>query len=149
MNSSKASPLGANIENFGKVVDVRIILSSLWIARMLSSLQGDSARLHDPQALQELVSGTSEIPITDTLVLVMSIVMAIPILMSFLSLILKDKANRRANLSAGVFFVAWEIFFLVSVYSQDAVYEIFWGFAYLLFAVLVVGYAWKWPKKEA
>ena len=126
MNTIIESPLGTNKRNFSNMVDVRIILSALWIARKLSGLQGDSARLHDPVALQELVSGTSDIPVTNALVLILSTIMAVPILMSFLSLILKEKANRRANLSAGIFFVAWEVIFLIFIYSQDAAYEVFW-----------------------
>jgi hypothetical protein len=149
MNTIIESPLGTNKRNFSNMVDVRIILSALWIARKLSGLQGDSARLHDPVALQELVSGTSDIPVTNALVLILSTIMAVPILMSFLSLILKEKANRRANLSAGIFFVAWEVIFLIFIYSQDAAYEIFWGFTYLVCVSLVVWYAWKWPKQEA
>jgi hypothetical protein len=131
------------------MVDVRIILSALWAARMLSSLQGDSTRFHDPVMLKQLISGTSEITVTNELLLVMSIIMAVPIFMSFLSLTLPYKANRWANLSIGIFFVAFEIYFLIFVYLPGAVYEIFWGIAYLVFAALVVWYAWKWPKQEA
>ena len=130
-------------------VDVRIILSALWVARMLSSLQGDSTRFHDPVALNELVSGTSEIPVTDMMLLILSIILSIPIFMSFLSLTLNAKANRRANLSVGIFFVLFELVFLIFVYSQAPAYEVFWGFAYLIFAALVVRYAWQWPKQEA
>ena len=127
-------------------VDVRIILSALWVARMLSSLQGDSTRFHDPVALNELVSGTSEIPVTNTMLLILSIILSIPIFMSFLSLTLNAKANRRANLSTGIFFVLFELIFLIFVYSQAPAYEMFWGVAYFVFAALVVWYAWKWPK---
>ena len=130
------------------MVDVRIILSGLWVARMLSSLQGDSTRFHDPVALKELVAGTTEITVTNEMLLVLSIIMAVPIFMSFLSLTLKDKANRWANLIIGAFFVVWELVFLIFVYLQDPAYEIFWGIAYLVFAALVVWYAWKWPKQE-
>ena len=129
------------------MVDVKIILSGLWVARMLSSLQGDSTRFHDPVALKKLVAGTTEITVTNEMLLVLSIILAVPIFMSFLSLTLKDTANRRANLSVGIFFVVWELGFLIFVYSQDPVYEIFWGITYLAFAALVVWYAWKWPKK--
>ena len=139
----------SNQKVVGNKVDVRIILSSLWIARMLSGLQGDSTRLHDPVALNELVSGTSEISVTGTMLLILSIILAIPIVMSFLSLMLKYKVNRRANLSTGIFFVVWELIFLIFVYSQAPAYELFWGIAYLVFAALIVGYAWKWPKPEA
>ena len=130
------------------MVGVRIILSALWVARMLSGLQGDSARLHDPVALKELVAGTTEITVTNEMLLVLSIILAVPIFMSFLSLTLKDKANRWANLIIGVFFVVWELVFLIFVYLQDPAYEIFWGIAYLVFAALVVWYAWKWPKQK-
>jgi hypothetical protein len=141
--------VNANHKITRNLLDVRIILSSLWIARALSGLQGDSTRLHDPVALQELLAGTSEIPVNNTMLLILSIILAIPIFMSVLSLILKDKANRRANLGTGIFFVLFEITFLIFVYSQAPVYEIFWGIAYLVFAALIVGYAWKWPHQEA
>jgi hypothetical protein len=141
--------MNTNKKTERNLVDVRIILSALWAARMLSSLQGDSTRFHDPVMLRQLVSGTSEITVTNELLLVMSIIMAVPIFMSFLSLTLPYKANRWANLSIGIFFVAFEIYFLIFVYLPGAVYEIFWGIAYLVFAALVVWYAWKWPKQEA
>lgn len=149
MNTIKESSLGISKKNIRTMVDVRIILSVLWIARVLSGLQGDSTRLHDPVALNELVAGTTDVPVTNAMLLVLSIILAIPIVMSFLSLVLQEKANRRANLATGIFFVAWEVFFLIFVYSQDLGYEMFWGIAYLTFVALVVGYAWKWPKQEA
>ena len=141
--------MNTGIKTTRNKVDVRIILSALWVARMLSSLQGDSTRFHDPVALNELVSGTSEIPVTDMMLLILSIILSIPIFMSFLSLTLNAKANRRANLSVGIFFVLFELVFLIFVYSQAPAYEVFWGFAYLIFAALVVRYAWQWPKQEA
>jgi hypothetical protein len=129
-------------------VDVRIILSALWGARVFSGLQGDSTRLHDPVALNELLAGTADIVVTDLMFVVLSAILAIPIIMSVLSLTLKDKVNRRVNLITGALFVVWELVFLIFVYSQAPLYEIFWGIAYLVFVSLVVLYAWTWPKKE-
>ncbi|MBV7337495.1 hypothetical protein KFU94_56555 [Chloroflexi bacterium TSY] len=129
------------------LVDVRIILSALWAARMLSGLQGDTVRLVDPVVLNEMITGTTDVPVTSELILIMSTVMLIPIFMSFFSLTLPDKANRLANLIAGAFFVVWEIVFLVFVYIGSPAYEVFWGIAYLVFVSLVVWYAWRWPQK--
>ena len=131
------------------VVDVKIILSALWAARMLSGLQGDVVRFMAPGMLEEMISGVTDVPVTNELILVMSIIFMVPIFMSFLSLTLKDKANRWANLIIGIFFVVFELVFLIFIYLPGAVYEIFWGIAYLVFAALVVWYAWKWPKQEA
>jgi len=141
--------MNANNKSFKAKVDVKIILSALWGARVFSGLQGDSTRLHDPVALNELLTGTADIVVTDLMFVVLSAILAIPIIMSVLSLTLKDKANRRVNLITGIFFVVWDLGFMVFMYSQDALYEIFWGIAYLIFVSLVVWHAWTWPKQEA
>ncbi|RJP53224.1 MAG: hypothetical protein C4586_01840 [Anaerolineaceae bacterium] len=141
--------MNANNKSTKAKVDVRIILSALWGARVFSGLQGDSTRLHDPVALNELVAGTADIAVTDVMLVVLSAILAIPIVMSALSLTLKDKVNRRVNLVTGALFVVWELIFLIFVYSQAPLYEIFWGMTYLVFVSLVVWYAWKWPKQEA
>lgn len=123
---------------------LKVRLSALWAARMLSGLQGDSTRLHDPEALKELIAGTSAVRVTNELLLIMSFVFAIPILMSFLSLTLKDKANRWANRGAGTFFVVFDLVFLVFL-AWPFSYETVWAVMYLVFTALVAWYAWKWP----
>ena len=74
--------------------------------------------------------------------------MTIPSLMVFLSLTLKAKPNRRANLSTGIFFVAFDLIFFVLFLGAFS-YETFWSIVYPVFPILVVWYAWKWPKQEA
>ena len=133
------------------MVDVRIILSALWAARMLSGLQGDSIRLSDPVALEEIITGTGAVLVTNELLLVMSIIMAVPIFMSFLTLTLKYPVIRWANLIIGIFFAAFDLIFLsLALFLwQSTAYEIVWSIGYLVFTALVVWYAWKWPKQEA
>jgi len=127
--------------------DVQIKLSALWAARMLSGLQGDVVRFMGPGKLEEFIEGTTGMNITNELLLVMSIIFVVPIFMSFLSLTLKDKVNRWANRSIGIFFVGVDLIFLI--YFQPIAYELFWGIVYLVFTALIVWYAWKWPKQEA
>ena len=119
---------------------------------MLSGLQGDVVRFMEPGVLDEMIARTgSWEPVTNELLLVMSIIFSVPIFMSFLSLTLKDKVNRWANLSISIFFVLFDLVFLIlMLYSWQAspTFEIFWGIVYLVFTALVVWYAWKWPKQE-
>ena len=130
--------------------DVKLKLSALWAARMLSGLQGDSTRLHDPAALRELVEGTSAVQVTNWLLFIMSLIFTIPILMVILSLTLPDRANRRANRSLGIAFVAFDLVFLgLTLFAWEfSAYEALWSFMYVVFTGLVVWYAWKWPKEE-
>ena len=125
------------------LVDVRIVLSVLWVARMLSGLQGDSTRFHDPVALKELVEGTTTVIVTNELLLIMSLIFSVPIFMIFLSLILEYKVNRLTNLITGIFFVLFDLIFLVLFLGAFS-YETFWSIVYPVFPVLIVWYAWRW-----
>ncbi len=130
-------------------VDVKIILSALWAARMLSGLQGDSTRFHDPVALQALVAGTSTVEVTSTLLLGMSILFVVPIFMIFLSLMLRDKANRWANRILGTFFALFDLGFLgLALFVWPLSYETVWAVAYLVCTGLVAWYAWTWPRPK-
>jgi hypothetical protein len=40
-------------------------------------------------------------------------------------------------------------FWVLGFVLRSAGYEIVWSTAQLVFALLVVWYAWKWPKQEA
>ena len=126
-------------------------LSALWVARMLSGLQGDSTRLHDPVAMKEIMAGTSAVRVTSELLLLMSVIFVVPILMSFLSLTLKDTPNRWTNRAIGTLFALFDLAFLLWVVLAGGPlgYETLWSFVYLTFTALVVWYAWRWPKQEA
>ncbi len=129
---------------------VRIILSALWAARMLTGIQGDVLHFLEPGNLEEMIAGTTEPPITLGLITVMTVIFMVPILMSVLSLTVKYPAIRWANLGIGIFFAVFDIVFLaLSLFVwRTPVYDKVLGITYLVFTGLVVWYAWKWPKQE-
>ena len=132
------------------MLDVRIILAALWVAGMLSSLTGDTYRLSDPIALQSIIANTGPVVASSELLLVMSIIFVVPIFMSVLTLALKYPVSRWANRIIGIFYAMITLaFWVLSLVLRSAGYEIVWSTAQLVFALLVVWYAWKWPKQEA
>jgi hypothetical protein len=143
--------MNTNKETAINLLDVRILLSALWVSRMLSGLQGDSIRLHDPVALKGIIEGTGNVVITNDLLLVMSMIFMVPILMSFLSLTVRYPAIRRANLIIGMFFALFDLIFLCLALFvwQSTAYEILWSMMYLVFTASVVRYAWKWMNPES
>ena len=139
MNSSKQAA--------GMMLDVRIILAVLWVAGMLSSLNGDTYRLSDPVRLQALLANTGPLVVSGELLLVMSIVFVVPIFMSVLTLTLKYPVGRWANRIIGILYAVITLaFWVLGRVLQSAGYEIVWATAQLVFALLVVWYAWKWTK---
>jgi len=71
----------------------------------------------------------------------MAILMVIPILMVFLSLVLNQPVNRWANIVVAIFFF---LFNLVGLPTYPSWYDKFLIVVGLVFNVLTVWYAWKW-----
>ena len=141
MNSSKSTA--------GMMLDVRIILAVLWVAGMLSSLNGDTYRLHDPAMLKASLANTASIAVNPELLLVMSLIFVVPILMSVLTLTLKYSVSRWINRIIGILYAIIILaFWVLGLVLHSNGYEIVWSTAQLIFALLVVWYAWKMPEKE-
>jgi len=118
--------------------EIKIKLSGLWVALMLTYLLGDVLRIFSG----DFEAGEiGDMQITQEMYLGLAILMVIPIVMVFLSLTLKYKANRRANIIVAVFFF---VFNLIGLPTYPSAYDQFLIIVGLVFNVLTVWYAWKW-----
>ena len=124
--------------------EVKIKLSALWVALMLTYLLGDVLRIFSGDFNAGEIG---DMQISQGMYLGMAILMVIPILMVFLSLTLKYKANRWTNISVAVFFF---LFNAVGLPTYPSAYDQFLIVVGLVFNILTVWYAWKWSnQKEA
>ena len=141
MNTIKESPHGAYKETARNLLDVRIILAVLWVAGMLSSLNGDTYRLS---------AATEPLGVNPGYLSMVAVVLVGHVFMSVLTLTLKSPVSRWANRIIGIFYamvtLAFEVLHLIV--WRSAGYELVWATAQLVFAVLVVWYAWKWTNPE-
>jgi hypothetical protein len=78
--------------------------------------------------------------------LLFAIFMLVPLVMAFLSLILKDKVNRWANLVLGILYTGFCVFDLIRI-AQAFAYHIPMYVSKIVASVLIVWYAWKWLKE--
>ena len=120
--------------------DVRIILAVLWVAGMLSSLNGDTYRLS---------AMTKPLGVSPELLSGYALVLVGHVFMSGLTLTLKSSVSRWANRIIGIFYAMIILAFWVNAFvSRLPGYEIVWATAQLVFALLVVWHAWKWSNPE-
>ena len=125
--------------------DVRIKLSILWVARMLTGLQGDVIRYMEPGMLEDIIAGTLDFPMTEDMLALMAVMMLIPIFMVFLSVELPYKPNRWLNIIVAITFIIIDgIGFII----PRPLYENIMGIGYVVFCALIVWFAWKWQKSE-
>lgn len=122
--------------------DIKIKLSILWIARMLTGLQGDVIRYMEPGMLEDIIAGNTLVAMTEEMLAVMAIMMMIPIAMVFLSVELKYKANRWLNIIVALFFIVLDA---TGFIVPRAAFENILAIGYVVFCALIVWYAYKWP----
>ena len=118
--------------------DVRIILTGIWIALMLTYLLGDVIRIFAGDFTPGKIEGKK---MTQGMLMLMALLMLIPIVMVVLSLTLSYPMIRWVSIvAAGFLFV----FNLTGVRTYPGVYDRFLIIVGLVFNVLTVWYAWLW-----
>ena len=128
-------------------IDVKIKLAALWIAVMFSYVYNDFFYLYKPGQLEDILAGDFGPFETNQLSLFLAtILMTIPIIMIFLSIVLKAKLNRRANIIVGILYIFVAI---GNIIGESWAFYIFANVVQVLLLSLIVGYAWKWPKQES
>jgi len=127
-------------------IGVKMKLSALWVAMMLLYIYADILSLFRPGQIEEMREGLmGPLPVTQASLLVASILMIIPAVMVFLSLTLKPKVNRWANVTLGVLYTLVNISNLI---GETWAYYIFFGIMEIVLTLLIVWYAWKWTNPE-
>jgi hypothetical protein len=128
-------------------IDVKIKLAALWVALMFCYTYADILGFYAPGNLKELLSGEiAGIQMTQGLLLGSAILMAIPTAMVFLSLALKAKANRLANIIVGIVYMG--VLGSTFLTGRNPAYYIFYAIAKAMLIALIVWHASKWPKEE-
>ena len=128
-------------------INVKIKLSALWVAVMCLYIYVDIFDLYRPGEMEHIIAGNmGPFPTTQVSLLNAMILMTIPILMIFLSLTLKAKANRWTNIIVGILYI---VVVIGNVIGESWAFYIFGSIVELVLTALIVWYAWKWPKQEA
>lgn len=127
--------------------DVRIILSALWVARMLTGFVGDVLKFYEPGITAQILAGeVNGLPLTEEFLLVAAITFILPVFMVYLALALPHKPNRWANIILALIFFALNLFGELPNYEYA--YRTFLVIVEMVFLALIVWYAWKWPRQE-
>jgi len=124
-----------------KKMDIRAKFSTLWIVVMVNVIMADifSFTLNNMPGIEPDVSQVSQVTM-----LVFAFIMEIPIIMIFLSRVLKYQVNRWANIIASVI----TIVFVIAGRSTHLPYYMFAAIE-IGCMLLIIRDAWQWKKEEA
>ena len=123
--------------------DVRIKLSGLWVALMLTYLLGDVLRIFAGDFEPGEFGGMQA---SQAMYFAAALLMLIPIVMVVLSLTLRYPAIRWVTIIAAIILFGFNI---VGLPTYPSAYDQFLIIVGLVFNALTIWYAWKWRKLEA
>jgi hypothetical protein len=126
-------------------IHVRFKLSALWTAIMFCYVYGDFWGLYRPGNLKDILEGMGPLgPTSQGSLLAVSVLLAVPAVMIFLSLVLPPRAARWLNLAVGAALTAIVIVTLPGAWA----FYVFMSLVEVALQVAVIGYAWRWPRRE-
>ena len=125
------------------IAGTRLKLSALWVSLMLTYLLGDVLRIFSGDFVAGELSGME---MSQGLLLGMAALMVIPVVMVFLSLVLKHAVNRWANIILSIFFF---VFNAIGLPTYPSLYDQFLIVVGLFFNLVIVWISWKWEVQEA
>jgi ABC-type amino acid transport system permease subunit len=122
-----------------------VLLSSLWIFVTLNYLYADVFSLMDPVLLPQWVDGhVAGLAITRPLLLAAAVMMEVPIAMTLLARILPYRANRAANIAAGLF-KTMAMMASLTVGTPNMHY-LFFAAIEIACTVVIMVVAWRWKE---
>jgi len=125
-------------------VHPKVLLSTLWIFFLFNIFFSDFQWIITPGSLDEIASGFIRgNEVTQSLLFAASVIHVMPVLMVLLSRVMKRTINRWLNISMGAFTLL-----LTFSSGWDNPDQIFFKVVEVIGLLLIVWYAWKWPKQE-
>ena len=118
--------------------DIKITLSAIWVATMLTYLLGDVLRIFAGDFTPGEMEGA---PVSGYMFLLAGLMMLIPILMVLLSILLPHQANRWVNIVVAVIFF---LFNAVGIPGYPGIYDKVLLSVSLVMNLMVVWFAWRW-----
>ena len=129
-------------------VNVKIILSALWIAVMFIYVYADIKTLFQPEIPEQIISGVmGGMTINQSFLFAAAVLMSIPTIMIILSLTLKPSINRWVNIIVSFLHI---ILIIITRFVPAKIwyYYIYYQSIEAIFHILIIWYAWRWPMQE-
>lgn len=129
-------------------VNVKIILSALWVAVMFIYVYADIKTLFQPEIPEQIISGAiAGMTIDQGFLFAAAILMSIPPIMILLSLLLKPNLNRWVNIIVSFLHIVL-IIITQLVPGKTWYYYIYYQSMEAILHLLIIRYAWRWPIQE-
>ena len=126
---------------------LKVKIAVLWVFMAVAMSAHGVLSFMEPGVLDQIISG--EMQLSAGMFVFMALFWWVPLVMAFLSVTLKDVANRWANMVLGVVFTVLNIFHLVEhLMAGPSVHQILIIGSTVVVTALIFWYTLRWPKEK-
>ena len=130
-----------------KLLDLKLRMIVLWIWAAIGMTAALVFVLFEPARLEALMSEIEAIG--PSWFIIGPLYGLIPVIMAFLTITLKDRANRLTNRILTIIYIALVLWDFVPMLLNPAIDQILIVGSVVVAAAYLIFYSWKWPVKEA
>ena len=128
-------------------VNVKIKLAALWTSVMFCYIYEDYFELYVPKKVERIISGENFLASPMTL-FAGALLLIIPALMIFLSILLIPKLSRLLNIIFGTLYTALMLWIASNYSDKWLTFAVLFAIVESIMTSIIVLYAWKWPRQS-
>ena len=130
-----------------KILDLKIRMIVLWIWAAIAISAHSCLAFLQPGMIEKVMSG--EKAVGPGMMVLMAFSWLIPLIMAFLSIALKDNANKWTNRILGIIIAISSLFHFYEHIIEPNIHQILIVGSTVVVSAFLIFYSWKWPVKEA
>jgi hypothetical protein len=126
-------------------INIKIKLSALWAGVTLCYLYCDYFELYVPKKIEGIISGETLLN-SPARLFGAGLLLAIPAVMIFLSILLKPALSKWLNIIVGILFTVMMVLIAFTYSELWYTFYLFYAILESLITAVIVWLAWRWPK---
>ena len=128
-------------------LNVKLKIAALWASFMFLYIYVDYFHLYMPGSIEDILAGKVFVfDITYVFLMLAMTFVTIPAVMIFLSVALSAKGNRWTNIIVATVYIPYMLFNLA---GEAWMHMVLAAAVEVVLLLLIIWYAWRWPKQEA
>lgn len=128
-------------------IHIRIKLSVLWVAVMFCYIYGDYFELYVPQKVEGLLNGKNMLD-SPVKLLIATVLLALPALLIFLTVMAKAALAKWLNVAMGLFFTIFTLLVGLSSLSAWRMFYVLLSLLESMLTLVIVIVALGWKRRE-
>lgn len=132
-----------------KLLDLKLRIIVLWIWAVICMAASLVFELLEPARLERTMSIIEDLVRLDIWLIIATFFGLIPLIMAFLTVVLKDRVNRLTNKTLSIIYAAIVLWNFIQMLLNPAIHQIIIIGSVVVVSAYLIFYSWKWPVKEA